>query len=49
MTPASAAEAADVRGLSVLVIGAGYAGVMATNRLLAPCAAWKLIEFASRW
>lgn len=35
MTPASAAEGADVDGLSVLVIGAGYAGVMATNRLLA--------------
>jgi cation diffusion facilitator CzcD-associated flavoprotein CzcO len=35
MTPAPAAEGADVDGLSVLVIGAGCAGVTATNRLLA--------------
>jgi NADH dehydrogenase FAD-containing subunit len=34
MTPAPAAEEADVNRLAVLVIGAGYAGVMATNRLL---------------
>ena len=33
MTPASTAEGADVDVLSVIVIGAGYAGVMATNRL----------------
>ena len=32
MTPVSAATGADV---SVVVIGTGYAGVMATNRLLA--------------
>lgn len=35
MTPAAAAEGAGVQGVSVLVIGAGYAGVIATNRLLA--------------
>jgi NADH dehydrogenase len=35
MTPAPAAGEADVDALSVLVIGAGYAGTMATNRLLA--------------
>jgi NADH:ubiquinone reductase (H+-translocating) len=34
MTPAPNAEGAGVDELSVLVIGAGYAGVMATNRLL---------------
>jgi NADH:ubiquinone reductase (H+-translocating) len=34
MTPAPNAEGAGVDGVSVLVIGAGYAGVMATNRLL---------------
>jgi hypothetical protein len=35
MTPASAAERADVDGMSDLVIGAGYAGVTATTRPLA--------------
>lgn len=34
MTPAPAFEVADADGVSVLVIGAGYAGLMATNRLL---------------
>lgn len=35
MAPRSSAEPPEPRAVSVVVIGAGYAGVMATNRLLA--------------
>ena len=35
MTPESVPERPEPKAVSVVVIGAGYAGVMATNRLLA--------------
>ena len=47
MTTAAAGEAARVPEVSVLVIGAGYAGVIATNRLLASLTPWRLTGSAS--